>query len=86
MKMKQKTVRLIVDLRDSREVEKLRARVRDLEQQNAQLTAFAHRCEFDLVCQQRINLNLQDYCREHGFKIPPKMFSLWKSTYRFEEK
>lgn len=79
--MKQKTVRLIVDLRDAREVEKLRARVRDLEQQNAQLKAFANRCEFNLVCQQKINLQLQDYCREQGYRIPPRLFTLWESTY-----
>lgn len=82
---KNKSVRLIVDLRDAREVEKLRARVRDLEQQNAQLKAFANRCEFDLVCQQRINLQFQDYCRENGLKIPPRMFTLWKSSYRSDE-
>ena len=75
--MKQKTVRLLVDLRDAREVEKLRARVRDLEQQNAQLKAFANRCEFNLVCQQKINLQLADFCQAAGYKIPKRLFTLW---------
>lgn len=75
--MKQKTVRLIVDLRDAREVEKLRATVRALEQENADLKAFAKRCEFNLVCQQKINLQLSDYCMEHGYRIPKRLFTLW---------
>lgn len=80
--MKQKTVRLIVDLRDAREVEKLRARIKTLEAENTRLRQLNNRYEFDLVCQQRINLQFQDYCRDHGFKVPPRLFSLWKSTYR----
>jgi hypothetical protein len=75
--MKKKSVHLIVDLRDAREVEKLRARVRDLEQQNAQLKAFANRCEFNLVCQQKINLQLADYCQAAGYRIPKRLFTLW---------
>ena len=75
--MKQKTVRLIVDLRDAREVEKLRARVRALEQENADLKAHANRCEFNLVCQQKINLQLFDYCQAAGYRIPKRLFTLW---------
>lgn len=84
--MKKKNIHLIVDLRDAREVEKLRARIRDLEEENARLRQLNNRYGFDLVCQQRINLQLQDYCQEHGFKVPPRLFSLWKSTYMSEEK
>lgn len=83
--MKKKSVHLIVDLRDAREVEKLRARIKTLEAENTRLRQLKNRYEFDLVCQQRINLQLQDYCREHGFKVPPRMFTLWKSAYRPEE-
>lgn len=84
--MKKKSLHLIVDLRDAREVERLRDRIRILETDNARLRQLNNRYEFDLVCQQRINLQLQDYCRDHGFKVPPRMFTLWKSTYRPEEK
>lgn len=84
--MKQKTVRLIVDLRDAREVEKLRARIKTLEAENTRLRQLNNRYEFDLVCQQKINLQLADYCQEHGYKIPSRLFSLWKSSYRPEEK
>lgn len=75
--MKKQTVHLIVDLRDAREVEKLRARVRALEEENADLQAFAKRCEFNLVCQQKINLQLFDYCQSAGYRIPKRLFTLW---------
>lgn len=75
--MKSKTVRLIVDLRDAREVERLRSRIRDLEQHLEATTAHANRCEFDLVCQQRINLQLFDYCQEAGYRIPKRLFTIW---------
>ena len=85
IRMKQKTVRLIVDLRDAREVERLRAKVKKLEGENERLRRLNKRYEFDLVCQQKINLQLSDYCKEHGYKVPPRMFTLWQSSHSPEE-
>lgn len=80
--MKQKTIRLIVDLREAKEVEKLRQRVEELEEELKKAKRRAQTCEFDLVCQQRINLQFQDYCRDQGWKIPPRLCTLWRSSYR----
>lgn len=80
-----KTVHLIVDLREAKEVEKLRQRVEELEAELKKAKRRAQTCEFDLNCQQQLNLQLQDYCQEHGWKIPPRMFTLWRSSYRPDE-
>lgn len=74
-----KIIRLEVSLRDARVVEELRSRVEDLEARNAKLEELNNRYQFDLVCQQKINLQLQDYCRESGYHIPKRLFSIWRS-------
>ena len=76
-----KIIRLEVSLKDARVVEELRSRVEELEARNAELEQLNNRYQFDLVCQQKINLQLQDYCREEGYHIPKRLFSVWKSTY-----
>ena len=74
-----KIIRLEVSLRDARVVEELRSRVEELEARNAELEKLNNRYQFDLICQQKINLQLQDYCREAGYQIPKRLFSIWKS-------
>ena len=76
-----KIIRLEVSLTDSKLVEKLRSRVEELEARNAELEKLNNRYQFDLVCQQKINLQLQDFCRAEGYQIPKRLFTLWKSEY-----
>lgn len=83
-----KIIRLEVSLKDARvveelrsRVEELRSRVEELEARNAELEALNNRYQFDLVCQQKINLQLQDYCRAEGYQIPKRLFSIWKSQF-----
>lgn len=76
-----KIIRLEVSLKDARVVEELRGRVEELEARNAELEQLNNRYQFDLVCQQKINLQLQDYCREEGYHVPKRLFSIWKSQY-----
>ena len=77
-----KIIRLEVSLKDAREVERLRKRVEELEQEASELRQLKNRFEFDLVCQQRLNLQLQDYCREAGYTVPKRLFTIWESTYK----
>lgn len=84
--MKKKTVHLIVDLRDAREVQKLQARVRELEIELVKARERVNRSDFDLICQHRLNIQLQDYCREHGFKVPQRLFTLWRSSCEDDRK
>ena len=76
-----KIIRLEVSLKDARVVEELRSRVEVLEARNAELEKLNNRYQFDLVCQQKINLQIQDYCQAAGYKIPKRLFTLWKSEY-----
>lgn len=76
-----KIIRLEVSLTDSRVVQQLRSRVEALEARNAELEQLNNRYQFELVCQQKINLQLQDYCREEGYHIPKRLFSIWKSDH-----
>jgi len=76
-----KIIRLEVSLKDARVVEELRSRVEELEARSAELEKLNNRYQFELVCQQKINLQLQDYCREAGYQIPKRLFSIWKSEY-----
>lgn len=76
-----KIIRLEVSLKDARVVEELRKRVEVLEARNAELEQLNNRHQFDLICQQKINLQLMDYCMAAGYKIPKRLFTLWKSEY-----
>lgn len=76
-----KIIRLEVCLTESKLVQDLRQRNAELEARNAELEKLNSRYQFDLVCQQKINLQLRDYCREEGYNIPRRLFTIWKSEY-----
>ena len=76
-----KIIRLEVSLKDHREVERLKSMVEELVAANENLRQANNRYQFDLVCQQRLNLQLQDYCREAGYAVPKRLFTIWESTY-----
>lgn len=74
-----KIIRLDVRLEDANVVRELRARVQQLEAENDKLRREANKHAFDLVCQHKINMQLRDYCLEHSYDIPKRLFHLWES-------
>ena len=69
-----KIIRLDVRLEDANTVKELKGRVEALTAENAQLKEQLRRSEYNLRCQHIINLQLSDYCLEHKYPIPKRMF------------
>lgn len=63
-------LRLEVSLTPSDEVQQLRQQLSDISLRLAELESQFNRTEYLYRCETIINLRLQDYCREHGLKVP----------------
>lgn len=74
-----KIIRLDVHVEDANVVKALRATIDQLEAENEKLREENRRNSFDLVCQHKINIQLRDYCVEHGYRVPERLFHLWES-------
>lgn len=69
-----KIIRIDVRMEDSNVVRDLKNRVQELEEENSQLKQRLHRSEYNLRCQHIINLQLSDYCQDHKYPIPKRLF------------
>lgn len=69
-----KIIRLDVRLEDANTVKELKAQVQALTEENAKLKEKYRRSEYNLRCQHIINLQLSDYCMEHKYPIPKRLF------------
>ena len=65
------TVHLVVTSSD--EVIRLRQQVIALEKRIDQMDADFKRVEYLYRCETLINTRITDYCREKGFKLPPRL-------------
>lgn len=63
-------LKLEVSLTPSDEVQQLRQQVSDITSRLSELEAQFNRTEYLYRCETIINLRLQDFCREHGLKVP----------------
>lgn len=64
-----------VSLTPSDEVQQLRTRVDELSAAVQELKVQFDRTEYLYRCETIINLRLQDFCREHGLKVPRHLLS-----------
>lgn len=69
-----KILRIDVRLEDSNTVKELKAQVQSQAEEIAQLKEKYRRSEYNLRCQHIINLQLSDYCLEHKYPIPKRLF------------
>ena len=69
-----KILRIDVRLEDANVVKELKAQVQAQAEEIAQLKTKLHRSEYNLRCQHIINLQLSDYCQEHKYPIPKRLF------------
>ena len=67
-------IRIDVRMEDANVVRDLKSRVQALEEENSQLKQRLNRSEYNLRCQHIVNLQLSDYCMEHGYSIPKRLF------------
>lgn len=63
-------LRVDVSLTPSDEVQQLRQQVSDITLRLSELETQFNRTEYLYRCETIINLRLQDFCREHGLKVP----------------
>lgn len=70
-------VPLSLDVRvtPSDEVQQLRQQVEDLRQNLADLQAKYNRTEYLYRCETLINLQLHDLCKDHGIKVPHRLYA-----------
>lgn len=59
----------------SDEVQQLRQQLSDLEQKQQELQDAFHRVEFNFRCESIINMELQEFCTQHGMKPPARLYS-----------
>lgn len=74
MPMLPKILRIDIRLEDANVVKELKAQVQAQAEEIAQLKTKLHRSEYNLRCQHIINLQLSDYCQEHKYPIPKRLF------------
>lgn len=67
-------LKLEVSVTPSDEVQALRRQVSDLTSQVETLRKECNRASFLYRCETLINLQLSDLCKEHGVRIPPRLF------------
>lgn len=63
-------LKLEVSLTPSDEVQQLRRQLSDITSRLSELEVQFNRAEYLYRCETIINLRLQDFCREHGLKVP----------------
>lgn len=66
-------LRVDVSLTPSDEVQQLRQQVSDITLRLSELETQFNRTEYLYRCETIINLRLQDFCREHGLKVPRQL-------------
>lgn len=69
-----KILRLDVHLQDDRIVQQLRQENADLKARLRLLQEQFDRAEFLLRCEYTVNQQLTDYCAEHDFQFPKRLF------------
>lgn len=63
-----------VSLTDSQEILDLRQQIQDLQSANSDLIARCNRAEFLARCDSVICMRVVDYARDHGLRIPRKLY------------